>query len=408
MRVDDGVRKQPALQSREVGLREELALQPREVGGRETSALRSREAGVEEVSYGYETVPMLKQPKWGWEIALYFFCEGISSGAYVLATLAELFGRGRFRRLSRAGYFTSLATLLPCPPLLIADLGRPERFHHMLRVFKPSSPMNLGAWALSGYSAAVAANAAKQVLMRSQQPQLAAPQVSRSINRLSTSGQQPSPPTQPLLTDGSAHEENTVVARMRSPVVGALGLPFAMTMLSYPGVLLATTSTPVWSKSRFLGALMATSSISTGAAATSLALALTANGDRGSSAVFAKNSTAALADVRALAKIETTARVAEGAALAAYIISEGDAARPLTNGDHKWHFWLGAVGAGLVLPVVIAKSSKSRTANAIGSALTLLGGLALKWAITHAGKKSALDNKAARAATRPSTSAPGW
>src|ERR1051326_7360025 len=82
MRVDDGVRKQPALQSRAVGLREELALQPREVGGRENSALRSREAGVEEVGYGYETVPMLKQPKWGWEIALYFFCEGISSGAY--------------------------------------------------------------------------------------------------------------------------------------------------------------------------------------------------------------------------------------------------------------------------------------------------------------------------------------
>jgi formate-dependent nitrite reductase membrane component NrfD len=68
----------------------------------------------------------------------------------------------------------------------------------------------------------------------------------------------------------------------------------------------------------------------------------------------------------------------------------------------------GAVGIGLVLPSLIAKRSNSRTANAIGSALTLAGGFFLKWAITHAGKKSALDNKAARAATQPSNSAPRW
>ena len=34
------------------------------------------------------------------------------------------------------------------PLLLISDLGRPERFHHMLRVFKVTSPMNVGAWVL--------------------------------------------------------------------------------------------------------------------------------------------------------------------------------------------------------------------------------------------------------------------
>jgi hypothetical protein len=42
---------------------------------------------------------------------------------------------------------------------LVADLGRPERFHHMLRVAKPSSPMSMGTWILSAYGpgAAVAA-----------------------------------------------------------------------------------------------------------------------------------------------------------------------------------------------------------------------------------------------------------
>jgi hypothetical protein len=35
------------------------------------------------------------------------------------------------------------------PVLLIKDLGRPERFLNMLRVFKPTSPMSVGSWILS-------------------------------------------------------------------------------------------------------------------------------------------------------------------------------------------------------------------------------------------------------------------
>ncbi len=34
---------------------------------------------------------------------------------------------------------------------LIHDLGRPARFHHMLRVAKPTSPMSVGTWILSLY-----------------------------------------------------------------------------------------------------------------------------------------------------------------------------------------------------------------------------------------------------------------
>jgi len=100
---------------------------------------------------GYYSLPMLKRPLWRWEIAIYFFGEGISSGCYVLATAADLFGGGRYRRLIRAARYISWLTMIPCPPLLIADLGRPERFHHMLRIFKPLSPMNLGSWALFGF-----------------------------------------------------------------------------------------------------------------------------------------------------------------------------------------------------------------------------------------------------------------
>ncbi|HXT34461.1 MAG TPA: NrfD/PsrC family molybdoenzyme membrane anchor subunit [Chloroflexota bacterium] len=98
----------------------------------------------------YRNVPILARPTWGHLISAYFFLGGVSSGAFTLGSLALVGGRRR-RRLSRAAHVTALITLLPCPPLLIADLGKPARFPHMLRIFKPSSPMNLGAWTLTAH-----------------------------------------------------------------------------------------------------------------------------------------------------------------------------------------------------------------------------------------------------------------
>ena len=48
----------------------------------------------------------------------------------------------------------AMAAVLPAPVLLIADLGRPGRFLNMLRIFKPRSPMNVGAWCLTAFSGA--------------------------------------------------------------------------------------------------------------------------------------------------------------------------------------------------------------------------------------------------------------
>ena len=50
------------------------------------------------------------------------------------------------------------------PPLLISDLGRPERFHHMLRVLKPTSPMSVGSWILGASSTAIGLATARSVL----------------------------------------------------------------------------------------------------------------------------------------------------------------------------------------------------------------------------------------------------
>ena len=43
--------------------------------------------------------------------------------------------------------------------LLTADLGRPERFLNMLRVFKPQSAMSVGSWTLTAFSSLSGASA---------------------------------------------------------------------------------------------------------------------------------------------------------------------------------------------------------------------------------------------------------
>lgn len=92
--------------------------------------------------------PILKKPVWNWMIAAYLFFGGLSAGSAMLAAGADLTGRPGLRKVSRIG---SLASILASLYFLIADLGRPERFHHMLRVAKPSSPMSMGTWLLTAY-----------------------------------------------------------------------------------------------------------------------------------------------------------------------------------------------------------------------------------------------------------------
>ena len=91
---------------------------------------------------------VLKSPVWNWMIAAYLFSGGLSAGSAMLAAGADLTGRPGLCRISRLGALASLAASMY---FLVADLGRPERFHHMLRVAKPSSPMSMGTWILSAY-----------------------------------------------------------------------------------------------------------------------------------------------------------------------------------------------------------------------------------------------------------------
>jgi formate-dependent nitrite reductase membrane component NrfD len=98
---------------------------------------------------------------WKDDIAYYFFLGGLAAGCSLLGAGADQTGRVALRRGTR---LTALGALGLGSYYLIHDLGRPERFHHMLRVAKPTSPMSMGTWVLAAYGPLMGVAALSEVL----------------------------------------------------------------------------------------------------------------------------------------------------------------------------------------------------------------------------------------------------
>ncbi|MEU6777063.1 NrfD/PsrC family molybdoenzyme membrane anchor subunit [Streptomyces sp. NPDC046759] len=156
--------------------------------------------------------PVLKPPVWEWKVPAYLFTGGLSAGAALLAAGADLTGRPALCRAGRLGGF---GALLVSSYLLIADLGRPERFHHMLRVAKPSSPMSVGTWILVAYGPGSGLAAMTELLPSSLRAMLPGRLPAR-VGRLG----------------------------------GLSSAAFAPALASYTAVLLSQTAVPAWHEAR--------------------------------------------------------------------------------------------------------------------------------------------------------------
>jgi hypothetical protein len=111
---------------------------------------------------GYYGIHILKEPQWTKEIPLYFFIGGATGAAAVIGTIAEWTGRDR--KIARDARWISAIGAAASTGLLITDLGRPSRFLNMLRMFKPQSPMSMGAWTLAAFGTFSSANLFAQLL----------------------------------------------------------------------------------------------------------------------------------------------------------------------------------------------------------------------------------------------------
>nr|MBA3430436.1 polysulfide reductase NrfD [Actinomycetota bacterium] len=93
--------------------------------------------------------PVIKEPVWIWAVPAYFYAGGTAGAAAVLGEVAESLGRGELDGLVRRARWVGATGGAIGTALLIYDLGRPERFLHMLRVFRPTSAMSVGSWVLA-------------------------------------------------------------------------------------------------------------------------------------------------------------------------------------------------------------------------------------------------------------------
>jgi hypothetical protein len=156
---------------------------------------------------GYYGVPLLKQPPWTWQIPPYFFAGGAAGSAAVLGLVSRWIAHDR--ELARDCRYIAAAGTAVSSALLISDLGRPTRFLAMMRVFKPQSPMSVGAWTLAAFGT-FSAGAALAEMMNERYDWL------------------------PIRLVGDLSEGISALA----------GLPFA----TYTGVLIGATVIPVWNE----------------------------------------------------------------------------------------------------------------------------------------------------------------
>jgi formate-dependent nitrite reductase membrane component NrfD len=266
---------------------------------------------------------MLKNPGWEMLIVCYFFFGGIAGGAFFAAAIADNFGSARDGKVARVGYLLSLPLVALCGVLLIADLGVPLRFLNMMRTFKFSDPMSIGAWMLGVFGA-----------------------FSFACSALSFTA-----------------SESMIALRRK---LGFVGMFFGFFLASYTGVLLSATALPLWSDARLMGALFLASGASTGIAAISLILFLI-GASTGES-------------WRKVTRADRFSIIFELVVLAALVVLLGSAARPLTMGHYAPLFWGGLVVAGLLVPLVIDFAGhRMRALTAVASVLVLAGGFILRY-----------------------------
>jgi hypothetical protein len=281
------------------------------------------------VSDSYYGRPYLKTPVWKPQIAGYFWVGGLAGASGTLALAARLAGN---RRLHRSALAAALAGSVISPALLVEDLGRPERFLNMLRVFKPTSPMSVGSWVLAGFGTA-AGGAAVSELTGFLRP----------------------------------------LGRLAELVAGGLGPVLA----TYTGVLLANTAIPVWHEARhhlplvFAGGAMASAG--------------------GLAAITTPTRRAGPA--RRLAVLGAGLELVSAAAMERHL---GELAGPYrAGGDARQAVLLGGAMT-LAGGTVMALAGGRRPGAVVGGSLLLAGALAERIAVFRAGLQSARETKPAR------------
>lgn len=89
---------------------------------------------------------------WNWLVAVYLFVAGVSAGCFAVSAIAYFIGPRIYQDISRIGALIAPFPLFIGIACLIADLERPLLFWKLMLTVQPYSVMSLGAWLLLFFS----------------------------------------------------------------------------------------------------------------------------------------------------------------------------------------------------------------------------------------------------------------
>ena len=288
---------------------------------------------------------------WGIPVALDLFAAALGAAVFMVAVVADLAGGRKYRRISTTG-----ALIAPWPAilgvlLLVIDLGKPGRFWEMILkrshetlgveslMFKIGSTMSTGTWLMTIF-------------------------VLGSLLYL-------------------------VIALLAYPfkwaetlkkVLGVVGLPFALLVTVYTGILISATGNTLWNN-WLLPLVFVSSAFVTGIAAVAFILAVLQ---------VLKPESKIGSDVPRLEIMNSRLIVFQLLMVILFIIvGIGSAQMKAVIGSaFGLLWWIGIIGLGLVVPLLVGfkGGAKSPQISLLISVLVLLGGFFLRYAILIGGQ----------------------
>lgn len=283
-----------------------------------------------------------QSPDWTWYVVGYFFVAGVAAGAYLTAAIVDLVGDERDRRIGRWGYLLAFPLIALGGLFLTLDLGRPERFLHMLwksevggPMLKTWSPMSVGSWLLLLFSGLAFLAFVHELTRRMRL---------RGIEAL----------TRPLFSG------------TLGKVVAVVGAGLAFGIATYPGALLGMTNRPFWGDTPFLSPLFAASATASAVSAILVPAALAGNHDD-----------------EGFTRFDRFGQFAIGLAvlvLAAMLVTLGPVALALFSNLWGVVLIVGVVVLGLLVPFYLAARPRTfgRSTPIVAGVLELSGSLLLR------------------------------
>jgi polysulfide reductase chain C len=282
----------------------------------------------------------MEHMNWGVPVAFDLFLAGFGAGAFLLAVIAELAGGKRYQKITRVGAFIAPWPVLLGVLLLVVDLGNPLRFWEFLIrrgpgfiMFNPGSVMSVGVWLLTVF-------------------------VILSLIY--------------LLLDLFGWAVGG--ADKLKKIVGIIGLPFALLVTVYTGVLLAATSNPLWN-TILLPAVFSVSAVSIGIAGVVFVMAASTKSDQA---------------VPKLEKINSSVIGLQLLLVVLFVVLRifTEPVKLIAGSNFGILLWVVIIGAGLLVPLFSGVSGKAKSpqTSLIISALVLLGGFLLRYVILIGGQ----------------------